>query len=278
MGLAGFAQVLVVIRRLNWELQQMAKQLTGGAHEVSAAAGQIASTSQTLAQGSSEHAAAIEEMSAAIEEITAMTRSNVESARESSRLMGEAQGTGMLVRKSVDGLAEAVAEIHSANSQIGRILNSIDEIAFQTNILALNAAVEAARAGESGAGFAVVADEVRNLAQRCAQAARDTAQFVERNAVSADSAINRVQEVRSTWQKSGSIRDRVKTLSDEVATSSTEQDRGVQEIGRAISNMSGVTQQTAAQAEEGAAAGEQLNAQATLLSALAERLEAIVAG
>ena len=275
-GLAASTLVLVVLGGLNRKLQQMAEQLARGAEQVSSAARQVAATSQNIAQGATEQAAATEEVSSAIEEISAMTRQNVESGQESARLMASAQTTGALVRNAMEGTATAVGQIHEANGQIGRILHSIDEISFQTNILALNAAVEAARAGEAGAGFAVVADEVRNLAQRCAQAAQETSEFVERNRASADAATAHVVVVRETWQQSGAIRDRVKQLSDEVANGSQEQDRGVQEIARAISQMNGVTQQSAAQAEEIAAASQQLSGQASVLASASGQLESML--
>ena len=254
----------------------MSGELARGAEQVSSAARQVASASQSLAQGASEQAAATEEVSSAVESIAAMARHNVESGSESARLMSDAQSTGVLVRKAMEGTALAVAEIVEANGKIGRILHSIDEISFQTNILALNAAVEAARAGEAGAGFAVVAGEVRSLAQRCAEAARETAEFVDRNRASADAATAHVADVRATWQQSGTIRDRVKHLSDEIANSSTEQNGSIQEIAHALSEMNGVTQQSAAQAEETAAASQQLTGQASVLASASAQLESLV--
>jgi methyl-accepting chemotaxis protein/methyl-accepting chemotaxis protein-1 (serine sensor receptor) len=275
-GISASALALAVLRGLNRKLRQMSGELARGAEQVSSAARQVAAASQGLAQGASEQAAATEEVSSAVESIAAMTRHNLESGKESARLMGDAQSTGVLVRNAMEGTALAVAEIVEANGKIGRILKSIDEISFQTNILALNAAVEAARAGEAGAGFAVVADEVRSLAQRCAEAARETAEFVERNGASAGSATAHVEDVRATWQQSGTIRDRVKHLSDQIATSSAEQNRSVQEIAQALSEMNGVTQQSAAQAEETAAASQQLTGQAGVLASASAQLESLV--
>jgi methyl-accepting chemotaxis protein/methyl-accepting chemotaxis protein-1 (serine sensor receptor) len=275
-GLAASALVLVLFGGINRKLQETAEQLARGAEQVSSAARQVAATSQNIAQGATEQAAATEEVSSAIEEISAMTHQNVESGQESARLMTSAQATGVLVRNAMESTATAVGQIHEANGKIGRILHSIDEISFQTNILALNAAVEAARAGEAGAGFAVVADEVRSLAQRCAQAAQETSEFVECNRVSADAATANVAVVRETWQQSGTIRDRVKQLSDEVAIGSREQDRGVQEIARALTQMNGVTQQSAAQAEEMAAASQQLSGQASVLASASGQLESML--
>ncbi len=275
-GLAASVMALAVLVGLNRQLRQMSGELASGAEQVASAARQVASASQSLAQGASEQAAATEQVSSAVESIAAMTRHNVESGKESAQLMGNAQSTGALVRTAMEGTAHAVAEIVEANGKIGRILHSIDEISFQTNILALNAAVEAARAGEAGAGFAVVAGEVRNLAQRCAEAARETAEFVDRNRASADAATAHVADVRATWQQSGTIRDRVKHLSDEIANSSAEQNSSIQEIAHALSEMNSVTQQSAAQAEETAAASEQLTGQAAVLASASAQLESLV--
>jgi methyl-accepting chemotaxis protein len=276
LGLTASACFFILVRGLILRLQNISSQLSIGAGEVAAAAGQAASSGQELAQGSSQQVSAVARISSAVEEIAALTQQHRDSAREAADLMANAQKVGVTVREALGTLESAVTEFHNSNSEIGTILRSIDEIAFQTNILALNAAVEAARAGSAGAGFAVVADEVRSLAQRSAQAARDTAQFVTQNLASADSAINRVGAVKSGWGQSGSIRDKVKAMSDQIAQGSMEQDRGTQEIARSVAEVSSVTQQTASEAQEVAAAGERLNAQAGLLSKLARELNAVV--
>jgi len=246
---------------------------TGQIHSAAAA---IASSGQVLAKGVEEQEAAIETLSRSLGNITASTRQNAASAQEAANLMGDAQTTGGLVRKAMEGMAAAVGGIHEANSEIVRVLRTIDEIAFQTNILALNAAVEAARAGETGAGFAVVADEVRSLALRCAAAARETGKFVERNGESARATTERMHEVRSTWQQSANIRDRVKKLCDAVAALCAEQDRGIQDISSAISQMSSATEETSAQAQEAASASEQLTAQARHLASVVEQVSGLV--
>jgi methyl-accepting chemotaxis protein len=272
IAIAGF----YFIQSMQRDLKQAASQLQDGAAQVVSAVAQVSSAGQSLAQGSSEQAASIQEISASLNEINAKTHQNADAAREAAQLMRDAQKAGGKVREAMDGMAAAVGEIHEANGQIARVLRSIDEIAFQTNILALNAAVEAARAGEAGAGFAVVADEVRNLAQRCATAAKETAQFVEGNGTSAHATTERMDAVRASWGQSGNIRDRVKNLSDAIASDCAEQDRGLQEIFRAVSQINNVTQQTAAQAEETASASEQLTAQAGMLTSIAAQVLAVV--
>jgi methyl-accepting chemotaxis protein/methyl-accepting chemotaxis protein-1 (serine sensor receptor) len=169
-----------------------------------------------------------------------------------------------------------MGEINASSDKISKIIKVIDEIAFQTNILALNAAVEAARAGEAGMGFAVVADEVRNLAQRCAQAARDTAVLIEESITKSNDGKQKVDEVAKAIHTITEQFSQVKTLVDEVHLGSQEQSRGIEQIGRAIVQMEQVTQKAAASAEESASAAEELNAQSAGLKDIVGRLNAIV--
>lgn len=170
-----------------------------------------------------------------------------------------------------------MGEIEAQSDRISRIIRTIDEIAFQTNILALNAAVEAARAGEAGMGFAVVADEVRNLAQRCAQAAKDTAALIEESIARSHEGKVRVDEVAELVRAISTEAARVSALVGDVNAAAQEQMRGIDQISRAIVQMQQVTQQTAASAEEGASASEELQAQSEALRAIVTRLEALLA-
>lgn len=166
-------------------------------------------------------------------------------------------------------------EIHASSGKISKIIKVIDEIAFQTNILALNAAVEAARAGEAGMGFAVVADEVRNLAQRCAQAARDTSSLIADSIRTSNDGKSKVDQVAGAVRSITAESAKVKVLVDEVSVGSEEQTRGIEQVAKAINQMEQVTQRSAASAEEGAAAAEELNAQSATMRELVDRLAAL---
>jgi methyl-accepting chemotaxis protein/methyl-accepting chemotaxis protein-1 (serine sensor receptor) len=172
----------------------------------------------------------------------------------------------------------AMDDIKTSSDKVSKIIKVINEIAFQTNILALNAAVEAARAGEAGMGFAVVADEVRSLAQRCAQAAKDTADLIEESIAKSYDGKNKVDQVAVAIRAITEESAKVKTLVDEVSVGSTEQTRGIEQIAKALTQMEQVTQQSAANAEESAAAAEQLTAQASTLMEVVGQLHAMVGG
>jgi len=245
---------------------------------VASAAGQVSSSSQSLAQGSSEQAASLEETSASSEEINSMACKNTENSRSAADLVTQSQRKFANTNQSLDQMVVSMDEINSQSGKISKIIKVIDEIAFQTNILALNAAVEAARAGEAGMGFAVVADEVRNLAQRCAQAAKDTSALIEESIAKSNDGKTKVDQVAAAIRAITGEVASVKTLVDEVNLGSQEQARGTDQIGKAITLMEQVTQKTAANAEESAAAADELTAQSESLKEVVERLTAMVGG
>lgn len=267
-----------VVRRINRDLRQTATELSESAAQTANAASQVASSSQSLAQGSSEQAASLEETSASSEEINSMARKNTENSRSAADLVTQSQQKFVQTNHSLEQTVAAMGEINTQSGKISKIIKAIDEIAFQTNILALNAAVEAARAGEAGMGFAVVADEVRNLAQRCAQAAKDTASLIEESIAKSNDGKVKVDEVATAIRAITEESTKIKTLVDEVNMGSQEQACGIEQIGKAITQMEQVTQKTAANAEESASAAEELNAQSETLKDIVERLTAMVGG
>jgi methyl-accepting chemotaxis protein len=262
----------IVVRGITRELRSTIAEMSQSAEEVAHASQQVSSTGQVLAQGTSEQAASLEETSASTEEMGSMTRMNAENSRTSAELMVTVDGRVNAANQSLDQMVEAMDGITSSSGKIAKIIKVIDEIAFQTNILALNAA------GAAGAGFAVVADEVRNLAQRSAQAARETAALIEESVTMSRGGSEKVQQVADAIHSITESTAKVRTLVDEVATGSQEQSRGIEQIGRAISEMERVTQQTAAGAEESATAGQQLSAQAEALRRSVNHLRAMVDG
>ena len=250
------------IRAIVKILSAVADSLQAGALQTTAAAGQVSSASQSLAEGSTEQAASLEETSASLEEISSMTKRNAENAQRAKDLAGSARQAADTGVSDMNAMKTAMSDIKSSSDDIAKIIKTIDEIAFQTNILALNAAVEAARAGEAGAGFAVVADEVRNLAQRAAQAAKETAGKIEGAITKTAQGVQISQKVATSLEEIATRSRQVDELVVEIATASTEQNQGIGQVTQAVSQMDQVTQKNAANAEESASAAEELNAQA----------------
>jgi len=266
------------VRSAAGQLRQLAREMLDGSRQVAAASGQVAAASHSLAQGNSEQAATLEETSSSATEINAVTRKNAENTKTMANLMTEVAQLIDTANRNLAEMVDSMKEINGSSEKISRIIRVIDEIAFQTNILALNAAVEAARAGEAGMGFAVVADEVRNLAQRSAQAVRDTALLIEESIAKSTAGSAKLGRVGESISRITSSAAQVKILADEVDVGSAEQARGMEHIATAVGQMEQVTQRSAANAEESAAASQELAAQAESLHAIVVRLRQMVDG
>jgi methyl-accepting chemotaxis protein len=275
---AVLAVVFVVASRISNPILEMARELQTGANQATSSSGEISTASQALAAASSEQAASLEETSSSLEELASMTTRNTESARHARQLADTARQSAETGTEQMRGMVEAMSSIKGSSDNVAKIIKTIDEIAFQTNILALNAAVEAARAGEAGAGFAVVAEEVRALAQRSATAARETTDQI-------GDALQRTKHgVEICGQVAGSFDDilgktrSLNSLVAEIATASEEQTTGIGQINQAIGQIDKTTQSTAAQSEETAAAAQEMSAQAVQLQSIAGHLFELVEG
>ncbi len=274
--IAGGAAATIIVLRVNRTLRGTVADLSSASQQVQSAANQIAASSQSVAQGASEQAASLEEVSASSEEISTMTSSSADKSKHAAQSMAETFQQIGEANSTLEEMMQSMQEINTSSEKISKIIKVIDEIAFQTNILALNAAVEAARAGEAGSGFAVVADEVRNLAQRCAQAAGDTASLIEDSIAKTHEGRSNVDRVAKVIRSLTASSSSVKTLVEEVSCSSQQEAQGVQQIANAVLQMQQVTQASAAGAEESASAGQELSAQSASLDAIVQRLSTLV--
>jgi hypothetical protein len=282
-GIAG-AGLLIALAILLWftrrsitgPLDHVAARLTASTAEILTAAGQSSASAQSLAQGAAEQAASLEHSSASMQQMASMTRQNADHTRRAAALIGEVDTRVRKSNDSLDAMVASMTAIGESSQKVAKIIKTIDDIAFQTNILALNAAVEAARAGDAGMGFAVVADEVRNLAQRSADAAKNTAGLIESSVARSREGQERVTEVADAISGIADSVAQVKGLVDQVNASTRQQAHGIEQVSQALAQMEKVTQTTAATAEESAAAGEELTAQAEGAMQVVGHLQSIV--
>ncbi len=272
------ALAIVFARNISRILQTIAQDLGLSSNRVAEAATAISQASHSLAEGANTQAAALEQASAALEEINATTKGNAESADRAQHFARETRLAADQSIHSVTQLTTTMADLQTASTEVAKIVKSINEIAFQTNILALNAAVEAARAGEAGAGFSVVAEEVRALAGRSADAARDSSTRIAAALARSHDGARLTAEVATSLS---GIVQRVRQLDTFVATiaqTSGEQATGIMQLSTGVQQIDRITQANAATAQESAAAAAELDTQIDTLEKVATQLVIVVAG
>ncbi len=266
-----YQQLLLSVRRINRKLSRTLTQINLAAEQVSSGAEQVSSGAQALAQGATEQASSVEELSATIAEIDNGAKENSSHAQQMKEMSDQAGSQVNMSQEKMAELKNAMADILNGHKEIGQIIETIENIAFQTNILALNAAVEAARAGSAGKGFAVVADEVRNLASKSDQASKQTKEIIERSAQNVAKGNDLMEAVDEALSKTSEISGEVLGLINTMVGNIVTEANAVSQVTSGTDQISSVVQTNSATAEESAAASEELSSQAQLLKELVGR-------
>ncbi len=273
MYVGDYSKILEAMKGIKTSFNNTLTTLNQSADQVSSGSDQVSSGAQALSQGATEQASSVEELAASINEISSNINRNAESAQEASKksvAVGEEAGES---NRRMHDMLQAMADINASSGEIGKIIKTIEDIAFQTNILALNAAVEAARAGAAGKGFAVVADEVRNLASKSAEASKNTAVLIENSLSAVENGKKIADETAKSLELVMTGIEEATTMMDQIAKASTEQAEAITQITVGIDQISSVVQTNSATAEESAASSEELSGQAQILKELVRRFK-----
>lgn len=269
----GFYPLLVSFRSIAAKLNDTLLQISESSVQVANSSDQVSSGAQALSQGATEQASSVEELAATINEISEKVKQNAESAHQANTMADTVSAEMNTSNEKMQHMIQAMNDISSSSSEIGKIIKTIEDIAFQTNILALNAAVEAARAGAAGKGFAVVADEVRNLASKSAEASKSTSALIENSLKAVENGTQIADETAQSLLQAVNGVNEMTGIISQISEASSNQASAVSQITMGIDQISSVVQTNSATAQESAAASEELSSQSQLMKNLVERFK-----
>ena len=261
------------IKAIHSSLRNTLSQISQSAGAVANGAVQVSNGAQSLSQGAAEQASAVHELSATAASIAETARQTAAAAEEAGQFVNQASVQMGVSVSCVKELNAAMEKISNSSTEIGKIIDTIENIAFQTNILALNAAVEAARAGNAGKGFAVVADEVRNLASKSDEAAKATKELIEGSISSVQEGSQVVKRVTESLDKTNDISSNVTLKVNTVVESVEGQTTAISQVTEGIEQISAVVQSTSATAEQSAATSQELTDQSLLMNNLVHKFQ-----
>ncbi len=273
-----FLVAFALEKQVSGPLKEIIESLSGSAERMASSSSQISTASQQMSEGASESASVLEETSSSLEEIASMTRQNADNAGQAAQFMRDSRELILQGDQAVEGTVKSMRQTKESSEKVTKIIKTIEEIAFQTNLLALNAAVEAARAGEHGRGFAVVAEEVRSLAQRSAQAAKDSAALIEENAQRVTAGVAVSEKAGKALSEIVAQAAKVSELVLGIAAASQEQSKGIGEVNIAVAQMDKVTQRNSANAEELSSSSVELASQASSVREMVGKLTGVLEG
>ena len=269
----GFYPLLISFRGIAKKLNDTMLQISQSSSQVASGSDQVSNGAQALSQGATEQASSVQELAASISEISDKVNENADNARQANAMAGSVSSEMNMSNDKMQQMIQAMGDISSCSSEIGKIIKTIEDIAFQTNILALNAAVEAARAGTAGKGFAVVADEVRNLASKSAEASNNTSVLIENSLKAVENGTQIAGETAQSLLQAVNAVNEMTGIIGNISEASSNQAEAISQITMGIDQISSVVQTNSATAEESAAASEELSSQSQLMKSLVGRFK-----
>lgn len=268
-----YAPLLESLKHIQEDMNKTLQEVHASSVQVLSSAEQVNTGAQSLSQGATEQASSIEELSANMQDISHSIQASTKTAGEAYKLQGEAGVAVLQSNEKMEEMRKAMDDITAKSNEISKIIKTIDDIAFQTNILSLNAAIEAARAGAAGKGFAVVADEVGNLAQKSAKAAQNTGLLIEETIEAVEKGAKITEETAESLNSVSKSTEEVKTLIEKISSASSKDLEGITSLNQGLQQISSVVQSNSATAEQSAAASEELTGQANKMNELVERFQ-----